>query len=382
MKKKLELYVHIPFCVRKCAYCDFLSWAATEEEVASYLECLEKEIYSYASLARNYEVDTIFIGGGTPSVLSGAQMKELFQVLRSVFVIAEDAEITVEANPGTVTEEKLVAYRKAGMNRISFGLQSADDRELRLLGRVHTYEEFLESYRLARACGFQNVNVDLISAIPGQTVEGFLETLKKVVSLHPEHISAYSLIIEEGTKFFELYGKGKEGEKELPTEEEEREIYHKTESSLKKYGYEHYEISNYAMEGKECRHNLGYWERKEYLGIGLGAASLLGHDRFKNEDSLSIYMERTKTGESVWCEKETLSETEEMEEYLFLGLRKIKGVSIKAFENIFHKSLYRCYGNNISRLEKDGLLEESQGYLRLTKKGIDVSNYVFTELLC
>lgn len=232
MKNELELYLHIPFCVRKCAYCDFLSSPENGETIENYVEALIREIKAYQALSLNDIVVTIFLGGGTPSVLEGNQMERIFEALHEVFEIAEDAEITVEANPGTVTQEKLSAYRKLGINRISFGLQSADNGELKLLGRIHTYEQFLESYEMARTAGFTNINIDLISAIPKQTVRSWEETLKRIIRLKPEHISAYSLIIEEGTSFVKLYGEGSPLERDLPSEEEERLMYEKTEEIL------------------------------------------------------------------------------------------------------------------------------------------------------
>ena len=284
MKKELEIYIHIPFCVRMCAYCDFLSGPASDKTIENYVEKLLEEIEAHRVQNEGSTVTTVFFGGGTPSILSGTQMTRVIEKLKEVFQIEESAEISMEANPGTVTKEKLTAYKNAGINRISFGLQSANNEDLKVLGRIHTYEEFLESFRLARECGFNNINVDLISAIPNQNMESWEKSLKKIICLNPEHISAYSLIIEEGTPFFEMYGEDSEREKELPDEEEERAIYHRTEELLNEAGYHRYEISNYAKEGKECQHNLGYWERKNYLGIGLGASSLMNNVIFKNTE--------------------------------------------------------------------------------------------------
>ena len=374
MKKELELYLHIPFCVRKCAYCDFLSGPSDDKTIEKYVEILIKEIKANDELAKEYVVTTIFLGGGTPSILSGEQMTRIFTALHETFDIVQDAEITTEANPGTVSEEKLSAYRKVGINRISFGLQSANNEDLKLLGRIHTYEEFLESFQMARTCGFDNINVDLISAIPKQNVDGWLLSLKKIVALNPEHISAYSLIIEEGTPFAKLYGEGTEGEKELPSEEEEREIYKQTEILLKEAGYERYEISNYAKPGAECRHNLGYWERKEYLGLGLGASSLIKNERFHNIEDLESYMEHGWELNEIRQDKEVLDETAQLEEYVFLGMRKMNGILMKDV-------LLERYGDNIDRMEEQGLLEIKDGKMKLTRAGIDVSNYVFAEIL-
>lgn len=381
MQNELEIYIHIPFCVRKCAYCDFLSGPADEKTIERYVEKLIEEIYAHGLCGYEAVVTTIFFGGGTPSILSGSQMQRIMKVLKENFKLSEDAEISMEANPGTVTEEKLRAYKRAGINRISFGLQSTNNEELKLLGRIHTFEEFLESFRLARECGFDNINVDLISAIPRQTVESWQESVGQVAALEPEHISAYSLIIEEGTPFAKLYGDGTKGESELPSEEDERRMYHVTEEVLETAGYHRYEISNYAKEGKECRHNLGYWERKNYLGVGLGASSLIENMRYKNTDDLQKYLEHSSDLQVIQEEKEALCESEQMEEYIFLGLRKIQGISIEGFQSTFGKALEACYGENIKRMVQAGMLVIEDDFLKLTKKGIDVSNYVFGEIL-
>ncbi len=382
--KELEIYIHIPFCVRKCAYCDFLSGPQDEVTRNRYVEKITDEIRAHScnsEMIKRYQVTSIFLGGGTPSILEKNQITAIFDALRAHFDISEDAEITIEANPGTVTAEKLQVYKKCGINRISFGLQSTNNKELKLLGRIHTYEEFLESYQLARACGFDNINVDLISAIPKQTVAGWEETLGKVIALEPEHISAYSLIVEEGTPFAKLYGEGCPREHDLPSEEEERAIYYQTEELLSGAGYHRYEISNYAKKGKECRHNLGYWERKEYLGIGLGSASLIDNTRYKNTDDLLYYLEHADDLGAIREDVEELSVKEQMEEFMFLGLRKMEGVSISEFENTFGKNIDECYGEHIQSLVQQGLLKQKDGRLMLTSQGIDVSNYVFGEFL-
>lgn len=377
--RELEIYIHIPFCVRKCAYCDFLSGPQDKGTIEKYVGKLIKEIK--ASVIQNHSVISIFLGGGTPSILKASQITRIFDVLRDTFDISEDAEITIEANPGTVTKEKLEAYKQCGINRISFGLQSANNEELKLLGRIHTYEEFMESYELARKCGFDNINVDLISAIPKQTLESWEATLQRVIDLEPEHISAYSLIVEEGTPFAKVYGEGCPGEQDLPSEEVERAIYYRTETLLLQAGYHRYEISNYAKEGKECRHNLGYWERTDYLGIGLGASSLIDNTRFKNTDDLAFYMEHADNADEIRENVEKLSVKEQMEEFMFLGLRKMEGVSISEFEKAFGKTMEECYAEQIQRLMQQGLLEQKDSRLMLTRQGIDVSNYVFAEFL-
>lgn len=381
VEKELEIYIHIPFCVKKCAYCDFLSGPANDETITKYVDALKKEILSQKLFAKDYIVRTIFFGGGTPSILSGTQMQGILDVLRSVFDIDANAEISMEANPGTVTEESLTAYRQAGVNRISFGLQSTNNEELKALGRIHTFEAFLESYRLARKCGFENINVDLIFAVPNQTLESWEHSVKDILALNPEHISAYSLIIEEGTPFFEKYGEGAEEDNLLPSEDDERMMYQRTEELLEEAGYYRYEISNYAKSGKECRHNLGYWERKEYLGMGLGSSSLIRNERFKNCEDLLFYIEHSQDISKIRETEGALSKEEQMEEFIFLGLRKIAGISCKVFEETFDKTLEECYGVGIRKMKSEQLLEEVNGMLRLTKKGIDISNYVFAEIL-
>ena len=381
MKKELELYIHIPFCIRKCAYCDFLSGPADDDTIEKYVEALKAEICSQSELAKDYLVTSIFFGGGTPSILSGTQMKSLVQIIRKVFEIANFAEISMEANPGTVTRRKLKAYRNAGINRISFGLQSTNDKELKVLGRIHSYKEFLKSFSLARECGFDNINVDLISAIPNQTVESWEKSVRNILALEPEHISAYSLIVEEGTPFYEKYGEGAPYEDTLPSEEDERLMYQRTEELLEEAGYHRYEISNYAKPGKECRHNLGYWERKEYLGLGLGSSSLIRNARFKNCDDLAFYLEHSDDILQIREIDGALTKEEQMEEFVFLGMRKMEGISLKKFQETFGKSLEECYGNGIENMKSKNLVEVIDGMLRLTTKGIDLSNYVFAEIL-
>lgn len=373
MRRDLELYIHIPFCVKKCAYCDFLSGPANKETIEEYVQALIREIKSVESMKEMYQVVTIFVGGGTPSVLEGEQIERIFEAIRERFGLDDESEITIEANPGTVTREKMQAYKREGINRISFGLQSANNEELKKLGRIHTYEEFLESYMLAREEGFDNINIDLISAIPNQTVESWKSTVDKILKLQPEHISAYSLIVEEGTPFEKMYGEDGSKKEELPSEEEERMIYQKTKEWLKEAGYERYEISNYAKKGYACRHNLGYWERKEYLGLGLGASSLIGNVRFQNTSEMKIYLQCADNEEKRIENREVLTKEEELEETIFLGLRKMQGILKREVESF-------C-GEQIEKMICQGFLEEKEGRIRLTDKGIDISNYVFAEIL-
>lgn len=386
--KELELYLHIPFCVRKCQYCDFLSAPAEESVRQAYMEQMEKEIHMAAESCRDYRISTIFIGGGTPSVLSAVQIKNLFDQLHSCFSILPDAEITLECNPGTVDRDKIRACLESGVNRLSFGLQSADIKELQLLGRIHTFEQFAANYELARAEGFKNINVDIMSALPGQKAGTYEKTIQKVLALRPEHISAYSLIIEEGTPFYERFAqaemlreKGKD-QHLLPTEEEEREMYVMTKELLKSAGYGRYEISNYALDGFACRHNTGYWKRKDYLGIGLGAASLVDNVRFSNTAELKEYLAADFTGmRNAVCGREQLSVEAQMEEFMFLGLRMMCGVSEKEFYMQFLKTMEEVYGEVLKKQLKDGLIKRTREGYCLTEYGIDVSNYVMAQYL-
>jgi len=425
----LSLYIHIPFCVRKCHYCDFLSAPCNEEIRREYVETLCAEITQRAKQFKDRSVDTIFFGGGTPSLLSAEMFGKIMTVLRQEFQIFPEAEISVEVNPGTVDREKLEAYQKLGVNRLSIGLQSADNEELKTLGRIHTWETFEKTWNLVRELGFSNVNIDLMSALPGQTLESYERTLRKVLGLKPEHISAYSLIIEEGTKFYEWFGEEEDvaqvteevqdsnlvdmvaafKAKKLPDEITDRQMYAMTRHLLEQNGYHRHEISNYALKGYECKHNVGYWKRKEYLGLGLGAASLVANVRSSNVSELATYLEvgqkvKKIAGECArekdildlkskltmeqrevdWIEtQDSLSTNDQMEEFMFLGLRMMEGVSIAEFEKQFGKPLQEIYGKQISKLEKQGLLQfkEETGRYALTLQGIDVSNQVFVEFI-
>lgn len=393
-REKLELYLHIPFCVKKCAYCDFLSFPCDCKTQRRYVEKLVEEIEKVSANCQKYAVSSIFVGGGTPSVIDSKWIVEIFDCLRECFAVEPNAEISMEANPGTLTREKLSDYRKAGINRLSIGLQSTDNKELSLLGRIHTYEGFLESYRLARECGFTNINVDLMSALPGQTVDSWLKTLQNVVDLGPEHISAYSLIIEEGTPFFEKYGEtdGEAGENlgepdktggdhdmpAFPDEGTDREIYHRTKEFLKAHGYERYEISNYAKPGHACRHNIGYWTDVPYLGIGLGASSYMNGKRFSNTYDLKEYLNGAA---GDYRDIQILDEKDKQEEFFFVGLRMIDGVSLDEFERRFGVPAENVYPGLMERFVREGVAEIIDGKFRLTDYGLDVSNYVMAEFL-
>ena len=377
MSGGMELYLHMPFCVRKCAYCDFLSFPSGAETQRMYAKRLMEDIDVMGKRYGEIPVETIFIGGGTPSVPDSGLIVEIMEHVRHAFHVADGAEISMEANPGTVTREKLTDYRKAGINRLSFGLQSANDRELKLLGRIHTWAEFLESFTLARECGFANLNIDLMSALPGQTCESWKETLSRVTDLDPEHISAYSLIIEEGTPFGERYG-SEEGRKLLPDEDSEREMYHETKRFLKDCGYERYEISNYAKPGRECRHNIGYWTGVPYLGLGLGASSYLDGCRFTVNPDMKQYLEE-KPGMFVDSEKLTKKDMEE--EFFYVGLRMTAGVSLSEFERRFGISAKEVYPGLMETFVKEKAARFEGDRFVLTDYGLDVSNYIMAQFL-
>ena len=386
------------------------------------MERLTEEIEEAGAVSGDYVVTAIFLGGGTSSVLAPEQTERILQAVKENFYVAEDAEITTEVNPGTADKEKLKAWKQVGINRLSFGLQSAENKELQFLGRIHTMEEFLESYQAAREAGFDNINIDLMSALPGQTVSSWEKTLRTVAALQPEHISAYSLIIEEGTPFYQLFGEDEDkqeeqrrrkelGVPELPDEDAERRMYYDTEQILKEAGYHRYEISNYAKPGYECRHNKGYWTGTEYLGLGLGASSYISIRRKDGSDAkisasgeegrqerwlerrsnvrdfktyLSFGREDFKAGRQIE-EREALTEQARMEEFMFLGLRLTEGISEAEFFRRFSCTLEAVYGKVLDELGRQGLIEkygrEGAAFWRLTKRGIDVSNYVLAEFL-
>lgn len=423
--KSISIYIHIPFCVKKCQYCDFLSAPADSRAQEVYLRTLKQEIREQAARYREYEVQTVFIGGGTPTAVPCENLCEVLKTVFSFYRMNPHAEISMEANPGTVTKEALLSYRKAGINRISIGLQSADDVELKLLGRIHTYRDFQQTYRWAQEAGFTNINLDIMSALPRQSVENYKKTLETVLSLKPQHISAYSLIVEEGTPFYEKYGQESEklqatGEKQpdLPSEEEEREMYALTEKLLATAGYHRYEISNYALPGRECRHNLVYWKRGNYVGFGLGAASMVENVRFENIREMQEYLaeyagmpdaelvfaevaqgdaqvlsneQEFSLREDTHSENEQelsirenvhpLSPQEQMEETMFLGLRLTEGVSKAEFHRQFGVSMEQIYGEVIRKNTAKGLLIDEAGYVCLTREGMDLSNYVMAQFL-
>lgn len=383
MKKNLQIYLHIPFCIKKCEYCDFLSFNADEKTQKEYIKSLIRDIRYYGENMPEYEVSTIYIGGGTPSWMDETWIQIIMSELFEAFDISPNAEISMECNPGTLTSRKLLTYRNSGINRLSIGLQSADDEELKILGRIHTFDQFLKSYEGARVAGFGNINVDLMSCIPHQTTEKFAQTLHKIIRLKPEHISAYTLIIEKGTPFYSRYKfdmvKQEAGLKpdELPDEDEAYRILKTTQTILKESGYNRYETSNYAKKGFECRHNIGYWTRENYLGIGLGAASLIENVRCSNTRNLDKYI----SGEEIIIETTPVDRKGQMEEFMFLGLRMSKGINRYDFQETFGVPIEGIYLDQMEELKRDGLLEARAGQIYLTDKGSDLANYCMAKFL-
>ncbi len=386
-KKQLELYLHIPFCQEKCRYCDFLSAPAQEEVKESYIKALHEEIRQKSKAYEHYSVPSVFIGGGTPSVFDGAAIARLMESLYTFFSVEKNAEITIECNPGTLNREKAAHYRQAGVNRISLGLQSARDEELKLLGRIHTFEAFLKNYDAVRSAGFDNVNLDLMFGLPMQKRSHWEYTLKQAAALAPEHISAYSLIIEEGTPFFQQFEEDclrrdrGEAPYYLPDEDTERGMYEYTKEFLKDQGYHHYEISNFAKPGRQSHHNRIYWQAEEYLGLGLGAHSFWNGERFHNPYGLEEYMQAGGIPERLEQDREKISEQDALAEFMFLGLRLTEGVAFAAFRERFGREMKDVYGSRIDKLTRQGLLAADGAGIRLTRRGIDVSNVVFGEFL-
>lgn len=410
-KNELGIYIHIPFCVHKCIYCDFLSSPADEKTRKRYVKALIREINLAAegktnscinkcnNESNNHGKDivtSIFIGGGTPSVIDASDIKDIIEAVRHNYNVSDEAEITIECNPGTMDEKKAAIYRQAGINRISFGLQSTNNNELRMLGRIHTYEQFLESLRIAEEAGFDNINIDIMSALPGQTIESFKSVLNTAISLEMQHISVYSLIVEDGTALSENIDKYPQ----IPSDEEDRDMYHMTKEVLAVAGYEQYEISNYAKKGYECRHNIKYWERCNYIGFGIGAASLYDNIRYTNISDINRYMDillnnennkdyccyekNTRQSDDVWLlrmDVEELSKEDEMSEYMFLGLRKTKGIDVNDFKEKFGCDIYDVYDKQIKDNIAAGLLVKNGDYLYLSQRGIDISNTVMSDFI-
>lgn len=397
--KELSIYIHIPFCVKKCLYCDFLSFPVRTREMESYVNLLCREISMSAPHYQQYQVISVFFGGGTPSVLPAEALIRIMDTVREHYRLMPDAEITMEMNPGTVDADKLRQYITGGINRISIGLQSADDEELARIGRIHDYRTFLHTYALTGEAGFTNINIDVMAALPGQSVASYERTLRAVTALAPVHISAYSLMLEEGTPLYE-----RQAAYCFPTEEEDRRMYALTKDYLASCGYHRYEISNYAKDGFECRHNKVYWQRGDYAGFGLGASSMVQNVRWKNPEDMDAYetdilagsAERKNgqtaagqgdMGEGI-CEtagnlreRTVLTREEQMEEYMFLGLRMMCGVDDREFARLFGARIEEAYGAVPDRLCRQGLLMREGDRIRLTDKGIDISNYVLAQFL-
>ncbi|WP_027437791.1 radical SAM family heme chaperone HemW [Lachnospira multipara] len=390
---QLGIYIHIPFCVQKCVYCDFLSAPATNDVKIKYIEALKKEIelVGLNNKEKEIEVNSIFFGGGTPSCIDPELIQSVLDTIKNNFRVNEFAEITIECNPGTLSEDKAYSYRNAGINRISFGLQSCDDKELKMLGRIHDFDDFRDSFRMARNYGFNNINVDLMTGLPGQTKESLLKTLKTALAFKPEHISAYGLILEEGTVLFDRINEYPP----IPSEELDRQMYDITRKSFIKSGYVQYEISNYAKPGYECIHNLKYWNREEYLGFGIGAASFIDEKRYSNITDINSYIDITSKLmdelmdnklinidlSSLYASFEKLDINDAKEEFMFLGLRKIQGISILDYKEKFNQEIYEQYSKEIEDNINKGLLILENNRLKLTAKGIDISNTVMSDFI-
>lgn len=379
MNKTYEkgIYIHIPFCVHKCIYCDFLSAPADDDVKYAYTKALINEIRNTADRQVKDKITSIFFGGGTPSVLPDCCIADILMAVRDCFDISDDAEITMECNPGTVNESRLSEYRAAGVNRLSFGLQSTDNNELKMLGRIHTFEQFVESFRLARNAGFNNINVDLMSAIPGQTEATLENTFDKVMALQPEHISVYSLILEDGTYLADNIDKFPP----VPDEDEDRRMYHMTKERLHSAGYERYEISNYSRPGYECRHNLLYWNRGAYYGFGCSAAGFIGNERYSDIRDVKKYIELNGDIEKLHENIEILTKEDAMEEFMFLGLRKIAGVDVMDFQRRFGVPIENVYAKEIEHNIDKGLLIRQGDILKLTEYGIDICNTVMSDFI-
>ena len=388
LRKPLGLYLHIPFCVQKCNYCDFLSFGKTDrEEQQAYVEALTREIKYYGMVYRNiYYVDSIFIGGGTPSLLEEELIQVVANAINDNFSLSEQVEFTIETNPKTLTGDKLNKYITSGINRLSMGVQSFDESLLKFMGRVHSGEDVIENFHPARECGFSNINLDVMFAVPGQTLEIWLSTLENVIDLDPEHISFYSLQLEEKTPFYSMFEKGELSE---TSEDLDRSMYHEALRKLERSGYHHYEISNAAKPGLECRHNLKYWSMEDYLGLGLGAHSFMGGARFSNTEELHKYIRIGS--EDTAFEDEMLSpyivwqynnsKKDNISEYLFTGMRKTDGISLKDFRSRFGTDLETLYGNALAKHFEQDIIRITDGRLHFTEKGIDISNRVLAEFV-
>jgi len=380
--KTLGIYIHIPFCVKKCNYCDFVSFTCNNNDFSTYTLALINEIKYYGKIYGKYGINrvisTIYMGGGTPSILPPKLLEDIIIALKNNFNIIDDYEFTIECNPGTLSKEKLLLYKKIGINRLSIGLQSTKASELETLGRIHSYEDFLVSYNLARSLNFKNISIDLMSSLPNQNLDSYKDSLQKIIALKPEHISSYSLIIEEGTPFYEKYN---ENEELLNDEETERKMYYLTKELLEIEGYERYEISNYAKKGMLSRHNSLYWTMDDYLGFGLNSSSFINNERYKNTSLLSEYINCSKEPENQIKDRNLLSADDFISEFIFLGLRMTRGISKNKFKLLTKKDIMNVFENEINKLINEKLLILDGDFIRLSDKGIDLSNYVFSHFI-
>ena len=374
----IALYIHIPFCEKKCYYCDFNSYSGKKHLIDHYIEALKKEIELYSPILEKYKISTIFLGGGTPSILTGSQIGEIMDTISKYYSLEESAEISIEANPGTLNKYKLKTYYESGINRLSIGLQACQDNLLKTLGRIHSFEEYLKNLEEARNVGFTNINTDLMFSLPGQKEKDWEETLEKIVSLDIPNISAYSLIVEEDTPFYNWV----ENEKIiLPDEETDMNMYHHTIKYLGEKGYKHYEISNYAKEGFQCKHNIVYWNNENYIGLGSGAHSYFNKKRFNNINHIEEYINILMKNKLPIEEEVKVSIKDEISETMFLGLRMMDGISIEKFTRRFNRSPFEIYKVQLDKFRGQGLIYWDEKCIKLTPKGIDLSNIVFQEML-
>lgn len=378
LKPELGIYIHIPFCKQKCMYCDFVSFPNQEEKQAQYIEKVLQEINQEKELLLKYQITTIYIGGGTPSVIDSKYITDILNTIKKVANLEtlENIEVTIEVNPGTVTKEKLLSYKNSGINRLSIGLQTTNDRLLKTIGRIHKYQDFLNTYKTARKLGFNNINTDLMIGLPTQNLKDVKKSLEEIIMLKPEHISVYSLILEEDTPIEKLVNQGK---LKLPSDEAERRQYHYVKNILELNGYIHYEISNFAFPTKQSKHNCNCWEQKEYIGFGVSAHSYISKKRYSNTNNLNQYLEKNLN------EIKTINEIQNQEsqekEYMLLGLRKLEGVQITKFKEKFGKNPIYIFRNEIKKLVEQGLLEIDLDNILLTSKGLDLANLVWEEFI-
>lgn len=383
--KELGIYIHIPFCKQKCKYCDFISYSNKEEKIKEYIKALQKEIQiKLKKYQKEYLVDTIYLGGGTPSYIEPEQIEDIIKTVKNIIQMKENAEITIEVNPGTVTKRKLEIYKNVGINRLSIGLQTTNHERLKQIGRIHTYEMFLETYQMAKEVGFTNVNVDLMIGLPKQSLKEIETDLENILLLQPNHISIYSLIVEEGTI---LEKELREGKLILPEEDLEREMYWKVKETLEKNEYEHYEISNFAKKGYQSKHNWNCWNQKEYLGFGIAAHSYMNNIRYSNIDNLQEYIEQMQYAKKIEDLKkieqiqEVQNKEEKQKEYMLLGLRKLQGVSIQEFKKKFLENPIYLYRKELDKLVKEELIEVDLDSIRLSNRGLDLANLVWEEFV-